>query len=334
MRGLAALLVAACAGLAALSAAAQERTAEPSDAQRCLRHEQGPQAEPEYPSAVYNANQGGQVQIELEFKAPDQPPATRVLLHAGGEALLTAVERHVKGLRVPCMTGSQPARLRQTYVFQPDRRQVHWSRATDPQAESRERLWGCLTHTSGFLRGLEYPRWARREHLQGRVIVRMQFDAPDAPPKLEVFTREFAKRLGDDVEAWASGYRLPCLEGGPLRTTFTFAFHLVDTERYGFRDVAFLKFVGSMRGIRQQTVRFDTNEMGCPFDLRLQYRQPQLPNAVGEVGEPVPARRPLLEWLAAAELDLSSPSLNGVWGDFARFTVPCIKIDFKPKEKT
>jgi hypothetical protein len=333
MRGLAALLLALVAGWAALPVGAQERTAEPSDAQRCLRHEQGAQAQPVYPPAAYNANQGGQVQIELEFKGPERAPATRVLLHAGGDELLQAVEAHVKGLRVPCMSGERPVVLRQDYVFQPDRRRVHWSRASDPRAEARERQWACLAHTSGFVRGLEYPWWARRDEVQGRVVVRMRFDAPDAPPRLEVFSRDSASRLADEVRSWAEGYRLPCLEGGPLATTFTYVFYMKG-ESFGFRDVGFAQFVGSMRGVREQTVSLDTNEMACPFDLRIQYRQPALPNAVGEVGTPVPARRPLLEWLAAAELDLSRRSLDSVWGDTAKVTVPCIKINLKPKEKT
>jgi glucose/arabinose dehydrogenase len=42
--------------------------------------------------------------------------------------------------------------------------------------------------------------------------------------------------------------------------------------------------VARVKGISAQRLRFDSNAMGCPFDLRLHYRCPQLDNAVGQVG--------------------------------------------------
>ncbi len=72
--------------------------------------------------------------------------------------------------------------------------------------------------------------------------------------------------------------------------------------------------------------------MGCPFDVKLRYLKPDLPNDVGEVGSTDAARKPLLAWLAQAELDLKSEQRAAVFGDVVGFTVPCVKLDLKPDE--
>lgn len=329
MRGLVACLLAwACC----MPAAAQERAAEPSEAQRCLTHRDGPAAQPTYPAAAYNANRGGRVQMELQFRGAQREPDTRVLLHQGDDDLLAAVEAHVRGLRLPCLAaGAQPAVLRQEYVFQRDTRRVHWSNAEDTQADERDRDWSCLVHASGF-RAPEYPARARRQDVQGRVLARLRFDSAEAAPQIEVFSRPDATDLARAVQTWAEGYRVPCLRQGPISSVFTFIFRLGD-DRYGFREVTLVQFMASVRGVREQTLQFDTTEMACPFELQVQYRRPGLPNAVGEPGERVPARRPLLEWLAAADLDLRHEMLDAVYGDSFKLAVPCMKINLKPKEK-
>jgi hypothetical protein len=316
-------------------AAAQQRSDEKTPEQRCLRHEGGPDAQPQYPAAAYNANAPGRVQVALVFSGPDTRPTVRVLLHEGQDEFLQSVREHVRGLRVPCMAaGSVPVELRQTYDFEPDRRQVHWSDAIDSRTRAAGRIWSCLLHASGF-RAPEYPLWARRQGVQGRVVLRLSFDKPDAPPKVEAFSRNSTRRLADDLADWAQGYRLPCLEA-PASTLMTYVFMLSEageTPGYGFRDVTFMQVLSNAVGIRQQTMAMDTQQMGCPFDLWVHYLQPQLPNGVGEPGEPVPARRPLIEWLEKFEWDLSSRTLDAAFGDRFKLTVPCIKIDLKPKEK-
>jgi hypothetical protein len=331
MRLAVAVLALGLLGLA--TAQAQDRAPEPSDAQRCLRHVDGPEAQPAYPSRAYNDNRGGRVQVEMRFAGPDRAPELRVLLHEGEADLLEAVQAHSRGLRVPCLAaGTEPAVLRRDYEFAPDRRQVHWSGARDVEADGRDGLWGCLMHTSGR-RAPEYPASARRAEIQGRVLARMEFHDPEQPPRLSVHSRPSASRLADVIEDWAKGYRLPCLIGPPMRATFTFVFMLEGDPAYGFREVNLRQFLGSVSGIEQQTLQLDTHQMGCPFELRMQYRQPDMPNLIGEPGNPVPARRPLLRWLAESELDLRGPLLDAIYGDTFKLAVPCLKINLKPKEK-
>ena len=74
---------------------------EPSPAQRCMQHLGGPQLQPEYPAAAFNANRGGRVQVELEleFRAPDQPP--RVEVFARQHMLAEVIEEWAPGYRRP-----------------------------------------------------------------------------------------------------------------------------------------------------------------------------------------------------------------------------------------
>jgi hypothetical protein len=315
-----------------LGAVAQERLAERSAEQRCLQHKDGAAAVPDYPSALYHANRGGRVQVELTFDGPRSSPSARVLLHEGDKALAESVREHLRGLRVPCMPqGVAPVVLRQEYVFQRDERRVHWSRPDDARERQADRRWGCRESRSPDPIPA-YPESARRAAVEGRVVSRLRFEQPDAPPRVESLTYSPRTReLARSAERWASELRVPCLGTEPLTLTFVFEYHF--GERYGFKEVNLLQLMAATRDIRQQRLSFDTRTMACPFELRVHYLQPHAPNAVGEPGEPVPARRPLLEWLESTQLDMPVESMEAVWGGDFKLAVPCVNIDLKPKEK-
>ena len=319
------------AAVACHSARAQDVTVEPSAAQRCVQHTAGAGQQPTYPVDAFNANRGGRVQVELTFTAPDQRPQVLVLLHQGEPDLLDAVQKHVRDLRVPCLAaGAAPAKLRQDYVFQADQRRVLWANPVDADAAARWKLLTCVTHASGR-RSPDYPMAAVRQHLQGRVLARLRFDSPDGPPRAEIFGRQ--RELTRAIEEWAKDYRLPCLQKEAVEGVFTFLFRL-EGEKFGFTNVDFLSLLRLVKGIDQQSLAFDTTAMGCPFDLTMQYRRPDMLSAVGEIGTSQPARRPLLDWLAQAELNLRRPQLDAVYGDSFKITVPCARIDLKPKENS
>lgn len=317
--------------LACSTAQAQDISFEPGAAQRCLQHSAGPDTLPDFPSAAYNANRGGRVQVALTFSAPDKPPQMLVLLHEGEQDILDAVKDHVRGLRVPCLaSAAAPAQLNQDYVFQPDQRRVHWANTADASEAARRGLFGCLSHRSGQ-RAPEYPSAAVRMQAQGRVLARLRFSSPTLPPEVEVFSRQ--RDLARHVQDWALDYRLPCLQGDSVEGVMTYLFK-IEGERFGFKDVGFFHFLSLAKDIGRQTLAFDTTTMGCPFDLRVHYRRPDMVNDIGEVGARVAARRPLLDWLAQAELDLPPRQLDAVYGDSFKLTVPCTRIDLKPKEKS
>ncbi len=328
--GLIGLVALALAALAP-GAQAQQVSESVSPAARCLVVEAGKPEEPEYPNDKLKSGQGGSTQVLLVFTAPDAAPSVQVLEHTD-EPYAEAVRQHARHLRVPCMSRSEaPVRLLRDYRFRPDDRKVHWFSARDATAAEDAKLLNCRTHVDGQERPV-YPLRARELGIQGRVVAELRFDAADRPPTVKLHARSNARSLTQGVGHWLHGLRLPCHPGRPVHTDFTFIFTFEGEGDYGFRQPTFRQLLGTTAGITKMRLNFDTRAMGCPFDIRFSYRQPYLRNEVGQVGDPDPARRPLLEWLETIQFDVSAALLDAVYGDTVTVTVPCILIDLKPKE--
>lgn len=325
-------LSAVLALLAGLPAWAQQVSELPSATTRCLVVEAGAPETPDYPFEAFKSSRRGGTTVRLEFSAPDKPPRVTVLERTE-EVFAEAVRAHARYLRVPCLKPNEgPVFLERDYVFRPDDQQVLWFSARDSTAAEDSRLMKCRVHLKSQSIP-EYPSWLRREGLQGRVIASIRFDAPDLPPTTAVYSRPAAQYLAEEIEQWAKGLRLPCHPGRPVQSVMVFHY-ILDDSGYGFKNVPFRNLLGSTAGIEQQRLDFDTTTMGCPFDVEFWYRRPHLPNRVGEIGERNAARRPLLEWMETIELKLSRVALDSVYGDNTRITIPCTRIDLKPKEKS
>lgn len=335
-------LAAALGLLPAGPAAAQRMTLEPSAAVGCLTPAAAERGAPDYPFAAFKLGTPGRVKVSLQFSAPDSRPVVKVLEHDGGDSFVEAVENHVRAFRVPCHDGiDTPVTLLFDFVFRSDSRKVHWSPPTDGDDAQRQAQLACVVHTSGA-KAPAYPPAARRAGLQGRVPVRLRYQAADKPPVVEMLPRLAANApvhlqrqadiLSRPIEDWALGYRMPCYQGQPLTVRVDFIY-VFEGEGYGFKPGMTLQtLLPLVRDIRKQRLAFDFTQMGCPFDVTLQYLQPRLDNLVGELGTPDPARQPFLRWLAALDFDLPEESLDAIYADTTQFTVPCIKIDLNPQE--
>lgn len=342
LRGL--LALAAC--LLGGPAAAQQAVLEPSAAQLCLSHGGAKGEQPEYPLIAFKEGRPGRVTMALRFTGPNLRPAVTVLAKEGNaetiDSFVESVERFVRAYRVPCLAANAaPVELVFDFVFRPNDRQVHWRKPQDADADAQRVQLACLVHQSGE-KGPAYPYDALRLNVQGRVLLRLRFEAADQPPVAEVLTREQAgaglnsrrglRLLAAPLEQWAAGYRLPCYQGRPLTTTLTFVYR-IEGEAYGFKPGLTLPTLLPMvSGIARQRLDFDTTRMACPFDVQLQYLRPLQANWVAEVGSPDPARRPLLDWLAQIELKVAETALDSVFADTALITVPCMKINLNPQE--
>ena len=316
-----------------MPAGAQVVTLEPSAAVRCLTPVPAQRGEPEYPFGAFKRGDKGRVKVELEFTSTDKRPAVKVLESEGDDNFIDAVKAHVREFRVPCMSAAEvPVRLVQEFVFQPDASRVSWTPLSDSADGGRRELLKCVRHVSGS-KAPPYPFDARRRGVQGNVLTRLRFDSADSAPQAQVFARPVAQALADVVEEWAKGYRMPCHAGAPVEGVWSYQFRF-EGDAFGFKPLTLLQLMKHVRGIDRQTLQLDTSTMACPFDLRLSYRQPSMPNAVGEVAVGNPSRRALLEWLSHIELDLPRQALDSVFGDTAFLFVPCMKIDLKPKEKS
>ena len=328
------------AGLMAAGAAmAQQTVLEPSAAVQCLSPPAAERGAPAYPFAAYKQGLHGRVMVRLRFTGPGLVPAVTVLAHEGDDGFIDAVKLHVRTLRVPCL-GDQPAELDIDYVFRPtDDQPVAPAVPVDPRHAARQRQMACLTRVDGASYP-DYPRQALEQGAQGRVLMELRFDAPDKPPAVRLLPRvggdaaeqrSHATRVFlDPLRSWAEGYRLPCLDGDPLTIAQVYTYRIEGSD-FGFKPgLGLRELLPLVRGVRQQRLQFDTQAMGCPFNLSLLYRQPNLPNQIQETGAPVAARAPLLDWLRGIQLDLPHRALDAVYGDTLVFTVPCLKIDLNP----
>jgi hypothetical protein len=318
--------------LVAAAASAQQVDLPISAVSRCLTVREGGAEAPDYPLTAFTDRTRGAVQVLLVFDRADAAPRVTVQENIGGDDFVNAVRQHARDLRLPCLQpGEAPARLVRDYQFVPDDRQVHWFRTEDADADAQRAAWRCVRHASGASKP-EYSRAARRAEVQGRVVAELRFDSADKPPQQVVHARPSASELARSVETWLTGLRMPCHTGGVSKSDWVFEFRFEGDDRYGFRKLPFTSLVGATLGIERQRLQFDTTTMGCPFEIDFRFRQPHLRNLVGEVGERQAARRPLLEWMETINLRLNGNQLDSVYGDQTRITVPCIRIDLKPKE--
>jgi hypothetical protein len=313
------------------AALAQKLELAPSAALECLTPKLSEGDVPEYPFAAFKRGEAGRVKVALTFTTPDTRPAVKVLEREGDGEFVHAVEDHARKLRVPCHDGGvRPVQLELEFVFKPDDRKVFWQRPVDLADVARKEQLACLKQTSSGDTPL-YPAWAKARELQGRVLAQARFEAPDRPPVVQVFARPRMRLLADQVKEWTEGYRMPCHQGGPVTVQWTFVYVLDGSGGYGFKPgLSLAQILPLVKGIHEQKIDHDLNIMGCPFDLRLAYRRPGLINQVGEVGVHNPARQPLIDWLAAIELDLPSENLDRVFGDTMLMTVPCGSIHLAP----
>lgn len=319
-----------CLSLAASASWAQDGTLRlaPSPVVECLTPTADARGRPEYPELAYLLKEAGTIQVELTFTTADGAPDVKILSSSGPSSLVDAVSAHVKRFRVPCLrAGQPPARLRQDYVFIPnDGRKVTWTSPMDANDQVRDEARKCITHVRG-LKLPTYPLRSQRLESEGTVILRMRFAGPDQPPVLTTLDPGLHPALEGAAEAFAHGYRLPCMTGEPLELDSLFTFRIEGNEIALLRDASLVSFLRGVRDLTRQPVYFDFSTMGCPFDLKLRYLRPFVANHIGEVETPHPARLPFLDWLTGLALNLNAKDNNAILGNTMTLHVPCGTLD-------
>lgn len=74
-------------------------------------------------------------------------------------------------------------------------------------------------------------------------------------------------------------------------------------------------------------VRFDFNEMGCPFDLNINLYRPYARNTLGQFGQPNAKRKPFMDWLAQLTMRIPSEAEPYLIGQAVKVSVPCTILD-------
>jgi hypothetical protein len=324
--------------LAAGGAVAQHTSLSPSAAVACLSPPPAERGAPEYPFEAFKNKLPGDVQVRLRFTGPGLAPQVTVVSQQGDTSFIGAVRSHVATLRLPCHDGAEPVDLDFSFAFRPDETPLS-PVPIDPADTERQRQLQCLEHRSGHNMP-SYPLAAQMTGVQARIPVQLRFEAPDQPPAVRLLPRVGGDspqggRYGTDIflatlRTWADGYRMPCLSGGPITMLKIFVFR-IEGDAWGFKPgVSLRELLPLVRNIRQQRLQFDFSRMQCPFAVRVEYLQPNLPNRVRQIGSPVAARQPFIDWLVQTQFDMPPRSLDAVYGDVLTITVPCLKIDLNP----
>lgn len=318
------LTFAACAAaLGAVPARAAEMVATPSAQLRCLARAPGKEAPLAYPVRSLAAKEGGTVRVDMTFEAPEAAPRVDIpMAQISHAALVEAVQAYIGGYRMPCVERNAPVRVSQDFVFTPnDGRKVVWT--TPVEAGASEQTPECLTHVERH----SQPRWPlQMRNRNGKVLLRMEFKAPDEPPMIHVVARDTYDEFPAPAREWAAGLRMPCMKR-PFTAIQVYNFRFEGARQVALRDMPLKTFLGATRDLTQVPVFFDFQTMRCPFEVRMKYFRPFEANKVGELEGSVPERRPFLDWLSGLTLDLKPDVQNLVLGDELTIAVPCGTLD-------
>lgn len=275
--GAALIAGAACIGVAQ----AQVDALSASDEAKCLRHIGGAD-KPVYPPEVLARKEGAALNLTMTFDSPDGAPQVAfepAFLGEVGLQLEQSVRDYAAGLRVPCLQPGKRAMLRQTYAFVPyDTRSVYVERVADADSERRKAMLACITRRAGAPEPT-YSTRGRQKEEQGNVLLELTFHSHTEPPVSRVLAAPFQASIRGVALADAANLIMPCNDGNPIRMTRLYQFRLIDAKRVVMRDLSLRDLLASADNL-PTGVRFDTQVMGCPFDLRLTYWQPHAPNEV------------------------------------------------------
>jgi hypothetical protein len=321
--------------LAAGQAQAQDRIEpEPSPALGCLKVRDGAPDEPVYPFDAYKGGLSGKVRAQVTLPGGLFGNAVNIVAREGDDAFVEAARSYLRSLQAPCLKRGETATLSYEFIFRPDGRQVVWGMPSEVAEAKHQALRDCIRHERPGS-AIVYPDRARREAVEGRVLAILTFSSAEGPPEIEFLNRAQTRVFLPGVRDWALGQRMPCHPGGePIMLRQQFVFRLEGAGAYGFKPLTLRDVLAVTKGIRERGLVLDTTTMGCPFDVKVQYLQPLRRNVVGEVGASDPRRRPLLDFLAGAELQLREDMLDAVFADTADVAVPCLRIKLNPQEKT
>jgi hypothetical protein len=307
--------------LPAVAAQAVTITLAPSEALRCLTPGEAERGAVDYPKELFDRKEGGVVDVELTFTAPSDAPKVNVTNEPVHE-LANAVQRHVRKYRVPCLGAGQTTTLRQSFQFSPtDGRKVNWTRVRDSVETTQRVQTRCIVHST--TQTPSYPLSALRQEAQGTVMLRLTFASADGAPQTEVLDDTPHPHLIEAATRHAVGYRMPCHSGQAVSTVHEYRFKIDGGDRIVAKDVGLVTFLRSVKDIQKAQVYFDLNTMQCPFDVRIELRQPIGDNRVGEVGDAVAERQFFLEWLSRLRLNVDRQTQNRLLGQPMTISVPC-----------
>ena len=189
--------------------------------------------------------------------------------------------------RLPCLE-SQPVVVSQAFNFSalPGQPETKHLEPTEPQAaaasaletelepEPNTRGPSCLVMPHNKPRAP--PTW--ETGLVVKVMSEVSFEGDgQAAPQVKIIYSNATAPFLESVRHYLADARMPCRKVGdpPRKVGQLFVFTYGATAAHFKAGVVPLaKFLGSLRGIKEQQVVFDTKLMACPFQLEWQSMRP------------------------------------------------------------
>lgn len=313
------------------SAQGQEMRLAPSAALACLTRVAGAPAAPVYPPELFERKDGDIIRVELEFRGRDQAPRVKLDGEYHFRPFRDAIEDFVAAYRVPCMAEGAPAvTLKQDFVFTPtDGRKIMPPPMRDAGDEARSAMMKCIVHVDNKTRpdapsngGTHF----QREQEEENVAVRMIYLDAKRAPELVFLTEPRQRALRRTIERFVEGLRMPCLTRGQVEVNTLYKYVLANSSRMLLKDMTLVQLLAGGKDYAKPAY-FDFNTMGCPFDVRLSYLRPYMPNGIRELESSNPARKPLLEWMSKITLNFNDDTNRKIIGSDINVTIPCGKLD-------
>ncbi|MCV2370370.1 hypothetical protein [Roseateles oligotrophus] len=288
---------------------------------------------PVYPERDLAMQRSANFRVKLSFFAADKAPEVEVLSRNGSDDSVDEVQRYLRGYRLPCLAAGQKIEAVQEFAFSPKGGEsVHWNDMRFVVPVATDRVLSCLRTPA------ELPRWTEDNALastikranSGNVMLQIRFVKPDAAPELKIIYNSSSTALANIALEHAGEYRLPCLPANAQPVTIEQLFNFRAATRshdYALKDSSLMNFLGSVKDIDKQKVKFDLTTMACPFKVMWGVGQPAFKNRVGEVGERNLNRVEFLAWLEGLTLNLSREVFDQVLTQNIIIDVPCGTID-------
>jgi hypothetical protein len=295
----------------------------------CLQREKA--LEPLGDKKPGNDNQG-LVRLKLRFVAPDRPPKVEVLRSARDDDMNRLARKYVEGYRLPCLEHQDhPVEVVQEFSFS------RWgSEPAVPLAQSTE-------SKPRFAVAKGAPRLASFAHfVPGKALVELTFQPGQEKPELKFIFNAAGRDAELAIREYMAQHRLL---DGPARTqpvtarqTFSFVYEGSRDTRYRLKrdEFSLVEFLKMTANLKAHPVDFDLGTMACPFDVRINLRQPYEPNGVFQIGDADANRAYLLAWLSKLQLNFPKEDMQmDLYGTDVLVRVPCGRLNLAPTpEKT
>ncbi len=277
---------------------------------------------PVYPGRAWANQQSATVDVKLTFHSATLPPKAEFAT-SGIEKLAfeESVADFVRRYRLPCfMEGRAPIVTNQVFTFSHnDERSVVYDKVDRKAGRAH---WTCVESVKP-----RYP--VLNESAEGNVILSITFRNRDEEPEVGVIYGARNRQLQAAAVRAAKNYRYKCdiPAGEPVVAQQRFHFRLFDGKTFGLRDLDLLTFLGSVERAGLGKVRFDFNEMGCPFDLKVSLNRPYARNKLGEFDQSNAKRKSFMDWLSQLTMRFSAESEPYLIGQSIKVSVPCTVLD-------